>query len=440
MRRSGQIACGIVLGLISLISLVSTAQASDGIQSMTAAVCQGEVFLELEVISVKRSQVHRTYHNGIKRLMRNEYEVVCSVVENATPQGPKAGSEITLFLSDPMIPPLRDFDGKERTDIPRPIPLWPSTFWGEDARKGVKFFAAFRASTDFKKPVYPLASRRIEERAAWDAAVVQHKQTQLFLNALSKTMPKFWKPSNKAVRVTCRATRENVGRKMPFKSTDKPKEDARQRELREGIEYTITSPVGDDYTVIPVRKFAGVVIQTSVPPPGVTLKTKPYTSSFRFVVFKKPYMQLPHQDPPPSTSPPGVTPPYWYRLELPQAVVYLDKNMKNTEVGMVLPSQMSGLFLAIQKAANLCNPPKEIKTAEIVKLLETADIDMVATSHRQAISIVLKDGTTYTGVYVHKQAGKYAKIKKCFDILNLVKYIQKERNKKEKIAWGIMCE
>jgi hypothetical protein len=106
------------------------------------------------------------------------------------------------------------------------------------------------------------------------------------------------------------------------------------------------------------------------------------------------------------------------------------------------------LFKAIQKAVTLCNSPKEaskptkkqIETAEIVKLLETAAIKMVATSHSQTISIVLKDGTTHTGVYVHKQAGKYAKIKNCFDILNLVSHIRKERSKKEKVDWGILCE
>ena len=358
MKRSGKIACGIVLALISLVALSSAAQASGGIQSRTAGVCQGEVFLELEVISVKRSQIHRTFHNGIKRLMRNEYEVVCNVVKNETRQGPKTASEITLLLYDPSRSILYDFDGKVRTDVPREWFMWNNSFWGQGAKKGVKFFAAFSDGTNFEKPVYPLVSRQIEERAAWDAAVVQKKQAKLFLEALSKTMPKHWKPSNKAVRVTCRPTRENVARKVPLKSTDKPKEDARQRELRVGIEYTITSPVGDNYTV-PVRKFAGTVqIHTSVNKNFATLKTQPYTSSFRFVVFKKPYMQLPHKDPPTPTSPPGVEPPNWYRLELPQAVVYLDKTMKNTE-GHVFPTQMPVLFMAIQKAVTLSNPPKE---------------------------------------------------------------------------------
>ena len=84
MKRSGQIACGIVLALISLVALASTAKASGGIQSMTRAICHGEMFLELEVISAKRSQIHRTFHNGTKRLIRNEYEVVCNVVKNET--------------------------------------------------------------------------------------------------------------------------------------------------------------------------------------------------------------------------------------------------------------------------------------------------------------------------------------------------------------------
>jgi len=346
-----------VLALISLVALASAARASGGIQAMTPAVCRGDVFLELEVISVKRSQIHRTFHNGIKRLMRNEYEAVCKVVKNETRQTPKAGSEISFLLLDRRSPIYYDFDGKVRTDVPQASFMWNNSFWGQNAKKGVKFFAAFSAGTNFEKPVYPLVSRRIEERAAWDAAVVQKKQAMLFLEALSKTMPKHWKPSNKAVRVTCRPTRENIGRKVPFKPTGNPKEDVRQRELRVGIEYTITSPVGEDYTLIPVkRKFGGGTIQihTSVAPAGVVLKTKPYTSSFRFVVFKKSYMQLPHKDPQP-------TPPsHWYRLELPQAVVYLDKTMKNTEErGPLISSQMPVLFMATQKAVTLCNPPKE---------------------------------------------------------------------------------
>ena len=81
MKRFRQIACGSVLALISLVALASAARASGGIQAMTPAVCRGDVFLELEVISVKRSQIHRTFHNGIKRLMRNEYDVVCNVVK-----------------------------------------------------------------------------------------------------------------------------------------------------------------------------------------------------------------------------------------------------------------------------------------------------------------------------------------------------------------------
>jgi hypothetical protein len=349
--RFRKIACGVVLALISLVAFSPAARASDGIQSMTAAVCRGEMFLELEVISAKRSQTHRTFHNGIKRLIRNEYEVVCNVVKNETQQGPKTGSEITFLLLDRRSPIYYDFDGKVRTDVPQASFMWNNSFWGQGAKKGVKFFAAFPAGTNFETPVYPLVSRQIEERAAWDAAVVQHKQSQLFLEALSKTMPKHWKPSNNAIRVNCRPTRENVGRKVPFKPTGNPKEDVRQRELRVGIEYTITSPADESYAA---RAWESKCLRTSVRPTGPAYKARPYISSFCFVVFKKPYRQLPHQDPLP-------TPPSkWYRLELPQAVVYLDKTMKNTwGRGGLVSSQMPVLFMAIQKAVTLCNPPKE---------------------------------------------------------------------------------
>ncbi len=83
---------------------------------------------------------------------------------------------------------------------------------------------------------------------------------------------------------------------------------------------------------------------------------------------------------------------------------------------------------------------KQIKTAEIVRLLETAEIESVSTKHSQVVYIKLKDGTTYKGTYVYEQAGKYAKIKECSDILNLVVHIQKARSKKEKIDWQIACE
>jgi hypothetical protein len=235
-----QITIGVILALVSVIGVFSIARASGGVQPMTNVVGRGQVFLELGVLSVRRNQVHRTYHNGTKRLIRNEYEVVCKVIKNETSKGPKVDSEITLHLSDPTSRIVYDMDGKERRDVPRKFFIWNHSVWGGHMAKGVKFFAAFYPHADFRYSVYPLACRQITERDAWNAAVAQKKQAQLFLEALSKTMPKHWKPSNKAVRVTCRPTQENIGRKIPLKPTGQPKEDARQRELR--VELNIPSP------------------------------------------------------------------------------------------------------------------------------------------------------------------------------------------------------
>ncbi len=84
--------------------------------------------------------------------------------------------------------------------------------------------------------------------------------------------------------------------------------------------------------------------------------------------------------------------------------------------------------------------PQKIKTPEIIEILETGDIQSISTSHAQGIYIILKNGWKYEGTYVHKQAGKYANIENCFDILNLVMHIKEERSKKENISWLVCCE
>jgi hypothetical protein len=182
-------------------------------------------------------------------------------------------------------------------------------------------------------------------------------------------------------------------------------------------------------------------------------KVRPYISSFRFVVFKKPYKLILHRDPPPS--PAGTAQPDWDRLELPHAVVYLARAKKDISTGefLLVLNLRPALFPAIQKAAKLCTTPKEaaklqaaidarhnkldpnnLKTAEIVRLLETADIAGVSTYHNQTVCIELKDGKEYRGIYVQKKAGKYAKIQECRYFMGLAKYIFKERRKTQKLG------
>lgn len=79
---------------------------------------------------------------------------------------------------------------------------------------------------------------------------------------------------------------------------------------------------------------------------------------------------------------------------------------------------------------------KNMTTAEIIEVLENADIEWIATSHSQHIEIGLKDGTELSGKYNPDEAPpKYQKTD-CWDILNLSERIKKSRIKK----WQTMAE
>lgn len=85
--------------------------------------------------------------------------------------------------------------------------------------------------------------------------------------------------------------------------------------------------------------------------------------------------------------------------------------------------------------------PTIITTPQIIEMLERGDIKSVNTSHSQVIVIRLKNGNLYKSKYIHKQAGKYAEIESCFDILNLVIYIHDKRFWIDKpLKWQICCE
>jgi len=84
--------------------------------------------------------------------------------------------------------------------------------------------------------------------------------------------------------------------------------------------------------------------------------------------------------------------------------------------------------------------PSVIKTSEIVWILETGEIQFIATTHSQSIRIHLRDGTEYRGQYVHAQAGKYSEDEQLADILNLVTHIRRARPAEETKDWSILCE
>lgn len=84
--------------------------------------------------------------------------------------------------------------------------------------------------------------------------------------------------------------------------------------------------------------------------------------------------------------------------------------------------------------------PKQIKTDEIVRILEKEAVAETRTTHSQHITIVLKNGDVFEGTYVQAEAGAYAKDPHLFDALNLVLHIRKSRPAAEVAGWGVMTE
>lgn len=80
--------------------------------------------------------------------------------------------------------------------------------------------------------------------------------------------------------------------------------------------------------------------------------------------------------------------------------------------------------------------PKNMTTAEIIFLLENEDIDYVATSHSQHISIFLKNGKKFSGRYNASEAPEKYQKENLNDILNLTVYIKNHRIRK----WKTLCE
>jgi len=84
--------------------------------------------------------------------------------------------------------------------------------------------------------------------------------------------------------------------------------------------------------------------------------------------------------------------------------------------------------------------PSVIKTPEIIRILEEERIESVSTRHSQRISIRLKDGRKFKGLYVHAEAGKYSRDKDLYDILNLAMHIRENRPAREVKGWTVICE
>jgi hypothetical protein len=164
-----------IIGLLCFVSIFfpNVVKASSGIQPISEAIKSGRVFLELEVQDVKSNQLHRTYHDGTKRLVSTESAMTCKVVKNYGERGPKAGETITVH-TEHRDPQPYDFDGKMRIEK-----AWmsPSSFTA--GKKGDKFFAVFGAHAYFKEPIRPLACRAISERKQWEAAHAKRSSSNL---------------------------------------------------------------------------------------------------------------------------------------------------------------------------------------------------------------------------------------------------------------------
>ncbi len=81
--------------------------------------------------------------------------------------------------------------------------------------------------------------------------------------------------------------------------------------------------------------------------------------------------------------------------------------------------------------------PRNLTTPEIVAILENAPVQQIATSHSQHISITLKNGTSYFGLYRPDEVPPaYKSHPEKFDILNLSEAIKAKRWKK----WNTICE
>jgi hypothetical protein len=88
-----------------------------------------------------------------------------------------------------------------------------------------------------------------------------------------------------------------------------------------------------------------------------------------------------------------------------------------------------------QNSSNIVKEVKNIDTSEIVRILKNENVTFVGTSHRQDISIYLKNGSHYEGVYDYTKAGAYSDTR---DVLNLVVRIKKERPELKDMR--IICE
>jgi len=116
---------------------------------------------------------------------------------------------------------------------------------------------------------------------------------------------------------------------------------------------------------------------------------------------------------------------------------YLGSPKIYCDMGRAFGEGMVGL-LKIQAAAK--KGPQEIKTPEIIRILQKESIRMIGTTHSQHIFIHLKDGRKFQGKYVHAEAGKYKEDKNLFDILNLAMHIIKNRPDDAAKDIMIMCE
>ncbi|QEL17696.1 hypothetical protein [Limnoglobus roseus] len=80
-------------------------------------------------------------------------------------------------------------------------------------------------------------------------------------------------------------------------------------------------------------------------------------------------------------------------------------------------------LVAVALAAAGCAPPDpalntDVPTEKFIRLLETADIRMVAVTHAQHFDLETASGKQYSGTYDFRRAGKYSEHKSALSLAN----------------------
>jgi hypothetical protein len=161
----------------TLATLCSLSVASGRLANTTEAVKAGERFLELEIQTVKKNEIHRTHHNGKKHLIGRELTVTCKVITNFCNETPKAGETLVIRVGGISDGFNQDYDenGNLHT-LSKAGRFYLNTFGPERSKRSTRFLAVFQGEFHPRPTVWrhypkPVAMRDIKERAKFIAAI-----------------------------------------------------------------------------------------------------------------------------------------------------------------------------------------------------------------------------------------------------------------------------